>query len=332
MADTLKKQIALQQIAPSSYTADWHADWTLGSTLFGGSIAAIIHHAAATHAATEPALAARDQPDILSMHVEFLRPCERCQSTVVVNTLKIGAKTSTIQLQLSQNGKLKVIALATTTNFDKPIGPTVSTTWALLPPVPPVPDFDRILAQQPDSHWLPACLSGEIIPVTSQLLILNPRRGFPVDGICDGWYGCKGDERMDATYLAMMTDVIPSMSDTLLRNGGLYDAHAFFRKMEKGAEEHPGVPAEITNSVDEAMRATLYNNTVTLDLEFKRRVPEGLRWIQTRVSTKMLHEGRMDIDITMCNSEIELICTAHQLILVLEAERKFRSSKPGPVL
>ncbi|KAI1083664.1 thioesterase family protein [Whalleya microplaca] len=332
MASTLRRQIDLRQITPNTYTAGWDIDWTLGSTLFGGSTAAIIHLTAATHVVTEPELAARNQPDILSLHLEFLRSCERCQSTILVTPLKIGANTSTIQLQLSQNSQIKVIALAISTNFDKPIGPTVSTAWRLLPPPPPVPDFDRVVAHQPDRHWLPACLSGEIIPLTSRLLILNPRRGHSVDGVCDGWYGCKGDEHMDATHLALMTDMIPSMSDTLLHNDGLYDAHAFHHKMERWADEHPGTPAEISNSVAEAMRASMFNTTVTMDLEFKRRVPDGLRWILTRVSTKMLHEGRMDLDITICDSEMKLLCTARQLIRVLEAQRKFRRSRTEPVL
>jgi hypothetical protein len=247
--------------------------------------------------------------------------------------LKLGATTSTIQLQLSQNNQIKIVALATSTNFDKPLGPTVFTAWALLPHLKPVPDFQKVLARQPENNWLPAHISGEIIPVTRSLIILNPRGGFPVDGICDGWYVFIDDgDQMDATYLAMMTDVIPSMSDTLLRNDGLYDAHAFFGKMERWAEDHPGIPVEVINSVSQALQASVYNNTVTLDIEFKRRVPEGLRWIFTRVAAKMLHEGRMDLDITMCNDKMELLCSARQLILVLEAQRKFRPESSKPTL
>ncbi|KAH9983769.1 thioesterase family protein [Xylariaceae sp. FL0662B] len=306
MASTLKQQINLQQTAPDTYTASWHVDWTLGTTIFGGSIAAIIHHAAATHLVTDPGLMARNQPDILSLHIEFLRSCERRQSTITITTLKTGASTSTIQLQLSQNGQVKVIiALATATNFYVRLGPTVPTAWTLLPAPKPAPDLGRVLNHQPDPHWIPAHLSGEIINVTRRLLILNPRGGHPIDGICDAWNGCLGppDERMDATYLAMMTDIIPSMSDTLLRNGGLYDAHTFFEKMERWAEEHPGAPAGITNSVAEALQATTYNQTVTLDIEFKRRLPkeEGLGWIFTRTAARMPRQGRMDLDITLCD-------------------------------
>ncbi|KAI1880300.1 hypothetical protein JX265_001921 [Neoarthrinium moseri] len=229
--------------------------------------------------------------------------------------LKIGARTSTLQLQLSQDKQVKVIAIVTATNFDAPLGPTVPTAWSLLPAPKPVPDFSRIVNRQSDPYWLPTHLSGEILDVTKRLLFLHPRGSHRVDGICDAWSGCIGcpDEHMDATYLALMTDIIPSMSDTLLRNGGLYDAHRLFAEMKKWAEGHPGVPSPMTNS----------------DIEFKRRVPnEGLEWVFTRTATKMLHEGGMDLDITICNAEMELVCTAHQIVMVLEAQRKFRRKKP----
>ncbi|KAI0413420.1 thioesterase family protein [Xylaria grammica] len=325
MAHNLQEQIALKQVSPDTYTVGWHVDWTLGSTLFGGSLTSMIHAAATAHLKVDPKLAARNQPDVLGLHINFLRPCNRCESSITVIPLKLGATTCTIQLHLSQNGQLKVIASATSTNFDRQLGPTASTAWRLLPPAKPVPDFQRVLARLPDDNWLPARYTGDIIATTKNLIVLNPRGGFPVDGICDGWYGLIDDaEDMDATYVSMMTDIIPSMSDTLLRNDGLYDAHAFFAKLERWAADHPGVPAEITNSLTDALRASVYNQTATLDIEFKRRIPKGTRFLFTRVTTKMLHEGRMDVDITMCNETMDLLCSARQLILVLDAERKFR--------
>lgn len=242
--------------------------------------------------------------------------------------LKIGAGTSTLQIQLAQDDQTKAVALVTSTNFDKPVGPTVPTAWTLHPPPKPIPDFDRVGAHQSDPNWLPANINGEILPFCQRVLYLNPRGGFPIDGLCDAWNRFKEDERMDATYLALMTDVIPSMSDTLLRNNGLYDARACFDKMEQWSEKNPGVATPLTNSIAEAMRSSTFNSTVSLDIEFKRRPPkDGLRWIFARTATKMLHGGRMDVDVTICNEEMELLCTAHQLVLVLEAQRKFRRKK-----
>ncbi|KAI0141801.1 thioesterase family protein [Xylariaceae sp. FL1272] len=333
MSHNLRQQIGLRRTESDTYAVGWHPDWTLGSTLFGGSIAAVIHLTAVTHLSTDPALAKRNQPDVLNLHLEFLRSCNRCDSIITVKPLKLGAVTSTLQLLLSQGDKINVVALVTSTNFDNCLGPTASTAWSLLPTPNPVPDFAKVRAQQPEPNWLPAHLSGEILPISSRLNVLNPRGGFPVAGVCDAWYGVRDEhDQMDATYVSLMTDMIPSMSDTLLRNEGLYDAHAFFAKMERWAEKNPGVPAELFNTLEEALKATIFNSTVTLDIEFKRRVPEGLRWLFTRVATKMLREGRMDVEITLCDENMELLCSARQLILVLEAGRKFKEPKSKPSL
>ncbi|KAL0571006.1 hypothetical protein V5O48_010953 [Marasmius crinis-equi] len=331
MTSILKDQINLERIASHTYTVSYHVDWTLGSVLHGGSVAAVVHHAAATHLTTT--LAAQNQPDILTLHYEFLRGCERCDSTITVVDLKLGASTSTFQLQLSQNGQTKVIALATSTNFDKPVGPTLSTDWNLHPTPQPVPNFDKVLGYQPDEHWLPAHLAGEVIPFTRRMLVLNPRDGFPIDGICDAWYTFLGKERMDATHLALMADYIPSMSDTLLNNGGLYDARNTFRQVAQWAEKNPGVPAELTNTLKDAMQASIFGYTLTLDIEFKRRLPkEGLQWIFQRAATRMLRDGRMDLDVTICDERMELLCLSRQVVLVLDAQRKFGGGKAKPAL
>lgn len=313
-----------------TYTASWDTDWTVASTLHGGCIAAVIHHTATTHLRTDPQF--RHQPHILNLHLDFLRSCERRDSVITITPLKIGAVVSTLELRLSQNDQLKLIALATATNFDKPLGPSVPTSesWSgLLPPLPkPTPDFERVLAQKAESNWVPARLEGEIIPMTSRILGLYPRDKFVAPGICDSWHGFLGDERITDTYLAFMTDMVPSMSDTLMRNGGLYDANVFRDEAEKWASENPGRTCLFSNTAAQAAKSTTINQTVTLDVEFKKNLPEeGLRFVLVRTVAKMLSGGRMDIDVTICNEDMELICLARQVILVLEAGRKFKSGK-----
>jgi hypothetical protein len=120
--------------------------------LLGGAVAAQLYHVASTYFETDPSIAARKQPDVHTMHVEYLHPCELLDSIVTVTPLRVGAIASTIQLHLIQNDKLKVVALATSTNFGKPIGPSAPTAWTLHPPPAPRPDFDRILISQPDDN------------------------------------------------------------------------------------------------------------------------------------------------------------------------------------
>ncbi|KAK4183164.1 thioesterase-like superfamily-domain-containing protein [Podospora australis] len=321
----LKQQINLQKSPddPSgcTYTTSWHEDWTMGSVLHGGCVAAAIHQAAETHLVTDPKLKARNQPDVMKLHLEFLYQCVRSPGVIKISTLRAGATACTLQLHLFQHDELKVVGLATSTKFDIPLGPSAPTAWTLLPPPKPIPDFNN----WPDDHWLPARIVGPILPFTSRFVYLNPRGGFTVPGICDGWYGFMNGERMDATYLALMTDVIPSMSDTLTRNNGLYDAHAAFRKMEDWAEtKDPRTVAVITNSVKEAMKAETHNATVTLDIEYKRRLPpQGLEWVFTRTAVRMMEAGRMDVEMTMCDETMGLVAVAQQMILVLPAQRKF---------
>lgn len=88
--------------------------------------------------------------------------------------------------------------------------------------------------------------------MTGRLLVLDPRDGFPDYGVCDAWNGFMGDERIDATYLPVMAEIMPSLSDTLLRSGGSYDARMFQEKAALWAEKSPGVPLVMdSNSIAE---------------------------------------------------------------------------------
>lgn len=77
-------------------------------------------------------------------------------------------------------------------------------------------------------------------------------------------------------------------------------------------------------SIKKAARAKTLNNTITLDIEYKRSLPkEGLGFVLIRTVTKMLSGGRMDIEVTVCNEDMEIICCSRQIILVLDAVRRF---------
>lgn len=296
--------------------------------LLGGTVASQIHVAAVKHLATDPKLVALNQPDVLSLHIEFLRVCERQDSVITVTTLKTGPVACTLQLHVTQKDKLRAVALATSTNFARSLGPSAPTAWSLHPPPRPKPNFDLVLARKPDENWIPFSIQGEVYALTGRMFSLNPRGGFPTDGVCDAWSGYKDGERLHATQIVLMTDLLPSLSDTLLRNGGLYDAHAMFKKTEQAAQDKPGEFAHITNSVAEVMKAQIFNSTVTLDIEFKRALPkDGHRMVFVRTATKMMHQGRMGVDVTICDENMDLICTAHQLIFILDVQRKVAKPK-----
>lgn len=296
--------------------------------LLGGTVTAQLFHVASTYFQTDAAVVAKNQPDVHSMHIEFLHPCELMDSIVEVTPLRIGALASTIQLNLTQTDKLRVVALATSTNFDVVIGPSAKTAWTLHPPPPPVPDFKKVLDKKPDENWIPFYVKGEIFPLTERMFSLLPRQGHKVDGVVDTWAAFQTNKNMSSLHIALFTDLMASLSDTLLRNNGLYDSHAHHAMALKVAQETPGGFAVVENSLADAMKLKVFNSTTCLDMEFKKRVPaDGVRFVFQRVVAKRLVGGRMGIDITICDEDMDLVCTAQQVILVLDIGRRVQGSK-----
>jgi hypothetical protein len=72
---------------------------------------------------------------------------------------------------------------------------------------------------------------------------------------------------------------------------------------------------------------------LTIDIEYKRALPkEGLRFVLMRTAANVLSGGRMQIEIFFCNEDMELVATARQSIIVLEASRKFdKRRKPAKI-
>ncbi|KAG6363953.1 hypothetical protein INS49_009056 [Diaporthe citri] len=96
----LEKQIGLRQLTSDTFAAGWHPDWGIGPTLLGGCVAAIIQLTAQTYLRTDPVLVKVNQPDVLNLHLEFLRTSTHDYSIIKVIPLKIGGTVTTLQLQL----------------------------------------------------------------------------------------------------------------------------------------------------------------------------------------------------------------------------------------
>lgn len=63
-------------------------------------------------------------------------------------------------------------------------------------------------------------------------------------------------------------------------------------------------------------------------------IVHGMRFLFTRATAKALHDGRMDVDLTVCNEDMDVVCLARQLLLLLGMHRKFggEAKQPGPKL
>lgn len=287
-------------------------------------MASVIYSAAQTHFCTT--LASFQQPDVHTLHIEFFRPCTPGSSTIVVTDLKLGKGSCFIQLNLTQENEVRCTALATSTNFAVQVGPTAKTDVGFLPKLPPLPDLRKVDENQPDKNWIPSRTIGELLPLLKRMKFLYPAEGQLTDGIIDYWCAFDKPEPFEGIHLALLSDVAPSVSDTLLRTEGIFDAHKIYRLKKEMAETSPGKPAIIKNSLREAARAQIWNTTLTMDLQFKRRLDE-ITWTFTRVTTRMLEGGRMDLDLTICDEQLVPICLVRQVMLVIDAKRRFKGDK-----
>lgn len=94
--------------------------------------------------------------------------------------------------------------------------------------------------------------------MTGRVLGLYPRAGFVAPGICDSWHCFLGEERIDETCLAFMTDLVPSLSDTMLRNGGIYDAYTIHQQAREWADKYPGTIYQRGNTLAEVWISTRF--------------------------------------------------------------------------
>ncbi|KAJ4244206.1 hypothetical protein NW762_014588 [Fusarium torreyae] len=331
MASKHLDQINLQQTSSHSYSASSHEDWCVGPVLLGSTVATVLHIASLAH--LNGTLAEYKQPDVHTLHVEFLRPSMQLDFEIKVTDLKVGTGVCFIQLDLSQDREEKAIALCTSTNFDVSLGPSAETGWVLHPPVGPVPDMKKIDAQLPEENWVSGRIFGEILPLTRRMFYLYPRKLHPDIGLIDFWMSFNGDERFLSATLPLAVDLVPSPTDTILGTGGEFDGRSNIHKSIEWAKQNPGVPLGLENTLEGLFKKSHLETTLCMNLEFKERLPkDGLRWVLLRTRTKMLQNGRLDLDVTICNEDLRPLCFARQVMLSHDVVRRFRVKSTVPNL
>lgn len=99
-----------------------------------------------------------------------------------------------------------------------------------------------------------------------------------------------------------------SMPETILRDSSMTDGHLALKQAWETEAKNPGTPAAIKQTWDDALTATTIYATVTLYLEFKRRLPkEGLQMAHVRQLVKKLQEGRMGLESIIRDENEELV-------------------------
>jgi hypothetical protein len=302
---------------------------------------AILYRLATTHFQhTHPSRHDSD-PMPITMQMTFLRRTAVGPARLTVHDLKLGARTSTIYVTLSQGESdsssrqnqgqgqgqgqdpaVKIVGFITVSSPAAEVGLTYPNGWTLQPPQrdtrPPQLVVQHGEAEEEEEQVVPGSPWKKIstphsnfrrVSKHSRVFVPAVPAGGHGRGITDQWAllrpsGSKGGRgRWTNDTLPHLADVYPTAL------GDLDHATARAEKQKGSISWYP---------------------TVTLNIDFKKRLPpDGVEWMYSRVVTKSVRNGRTDFEVVMMDEAGAIVALATQVGLVVSSSRNVdgRSSK-----
>ncbi|SPQ25001.1 9ad02c6d-722b-4c86-8ea3-fe380191b6f1 [Thermothielavioides terrestris] len=292
----------------------------------GGYVASCILRAAGMH------LAQAGQKDVLNAHFQFLNRTETGPAVIVIEDVKIGRQLSTLHATLYQRALLpqapwitpggptrkEVAVYLTMTDLSKEQGISLPTSFSLQHPVaaPPRPDF-AALRQDRDAHWWRLRQRGST-PASytrnrQNLAYYEPRGGQRTKTVIDKWVRLASGEKFTAASLAYVADCWPYMVEV-------------WRPSRAEAEEK----RRRGESVPFAPNALFWYPTVVLNLEVKKALPaDGVEWLQLRIQSKQIKDGRFDLEVLVLDEHGDLVALSNHVNLILDSERNLAERSRG---
>lgn len=281
----------------------------------------------------------------ISIQLSFLRRSLAGPATIHVEDVKIGLRTSTIHIKLLQESDkkkgeqdVKVTGYITVSPPTAEVGVTASSGWKLNPPAAPgtlsdggvdlemlgrtgrnglwrksqapFPEFRRASTQAELYKPLSVEASkGASQAVTDQSRQFQKERSGKLIG--DQWArftpGQGGQGRWTDAAVVYLADLFPMMLDNI-------------------DNEATAEVAKAAGAPEGDLPAKFWYPTVTLNIDMKKHLPaEGVEWLYSRVTTKAVRGGRIDLDVTILDERGEVVALSTQVGLVLSASRNIGS-------
>jgi len=257
--------------------------------------------------------ASRCQPDPINLHLQFLQRTVVGPAAFKVKDVKLGSRISNLHIALSQEGRGVVEGYITMSNLAKENGLSLPTHFQLHPPVLPV-DLALLSSQGEDLNWVRRRV--EAFPIFRragmhiEIHLEKPERrpqGRP-RSILDQWvrftpYSKPGKWTNDA--LGYLIDMFPQIVESYINAD----------RGELDLQENPATEQD-------EPRPKLWYPTMSLNLDVKGLLPpEGVEWVFVRAQAKVINRGRMDLLITVLDTEHHIVALSTHSALILDALR-----------
>ncbi|KAJ5577863.1 uncharacterized protein N7459_006827 [Penicillium hispanicum] len=316
----------------NKYSAHLCPEWCIGTVPHGGYTTAVLYRLAITHFEHAHPTQYDTPASPISIQLSFLRRTAAGPATLEVEDVKLGARTSTIHVKLLQSSEkktdqveVKVAGYITVSPPSAEVGISAASGWTLHPPPPPgsLPggrvNLTALAKTGQDGAWAKLSPSyPKFRRAGAHLEIFGPGEGGAQQKrsgtmAIDQWArfrpGGDTNGRWTDEAVVYLLDMFPMALDGFDAVSSTAVAKA------KGVE----VPD---------MNAKFWYPTVTLNIDMKKHLPaNGVDWLYSRVVTKVLREGRTDLDVTVLDAHGEVVALSTQVGLVVSASRNVGTRK-----
>ncbi|KAL8999283.1 MAG: hypothetical protein Q9169_001828 [Polycauliona sp. 2 TL-2023] len=304
---------AVKALDSHTYRANFLDEWSIGNVPHGGFVTSCCLSAVAVHFSTTHA--ARSQPHTVTLHLSFLRRTSIGPATFAVRDVKLGRRTSTVHVSLTQHDETEpsVVGYFTQSNLHTEQGISLDTAWSLHPS--PLPLLSTAaLKEDNDPNWQRAHRSASFRKAAARTIWYLPRHHAQLaPAMADEWICLADGGKFTQTSLGFVVDQFPQIVE-------MYPAEQQQQQPDK-------------ESRDEPIRTTVkWYPTVLLNLDVKKALPEqGVEWLFVRVRAKRIENGRMDLEVVVLEEGGELVAVSNHVCLILDAERNIKRSGQSKV-
>ncbi|TEY49444.1 hypothetical protein BOTCAL_0286g00030 [Botryotinia calthae] len=284
----------VQQLTSHTYSANFPDDWCIGSVPHGGFVTGVFLKVSALHFRTT--LSAQNQPNPITLHLEFLRRTGAGPALFTVQDTKLGRQTSVLHVTLSQGDRVEVVGYITHSNTATEEGVSSPHTHVLHPTPLPV-SLSLLKTDNDPNYFLEGMPFSNFRKASTKAHTYFPRTQ-PSPIISDEWIRLSTGEYWTDESLGYACDMFS------LPTGFLPETTAH-------SESKPAIPG-----------AKYWFPTLCLSIDFKKSLPSnGAEWLFIRVERKQTRNGRMDIELTAWDEGGDLVAISHHVALVVGSER-----------
>ncbi|KAK3309248.1 thioesterase-like superfamily-domain-containing protein [Chaetomium strumarium] len=337
----------IERLDSHVYRAHLIDSFCIGTVPNGGYVATCLLQAAGMHLAQRTG-----QKDVLNAHFQFLNRTETGPAIIVIEDVKLGRQLSTLHATLYQHALLpeapwitagstrkEVAAYLTMADLRKERGLSLPTSFItslqqqhpVAAAAPPRPDFAALKREDGDAHWARYRFPRGSPLAHSRCLrntVYYDLRGSGGGGggggqqppaarrrtVIDKWVRLASGERFTSASLAFVADCWPYVVEEWRPT----EQEAAEAAARSGGEEEESVAVVVPFAPD----ARFWYPTVVLNLEVKKALPEeGVEWLQLRIQSKQIKQGRFDLEVLILDEEGDLVALSYHVNLILGSER-----------